>query len=406
MNHVPGNQKLVRSTNQQIILDVVRRQGPISRAALAKIVKLSVPSVSSNIEALIGRGIIREAGIEDVSTIGRPPIMLEFNRYYGYIIGIDLGGEDITVALGDLQGNIIAEKHLRISLEQKIARQLFENIIEQIRLLLEENGIDREQLKVIAAATPGIINKSTGYFDVAPRFAEWNKLNVEKMLEDNFGAKVIVMNDMNLVTIGESRFGAAIGYENVVTINVDVGIGAGLLINGKLYEGARLAAGELGYWVSRSSVDPETGQLVTTNLDTEISLHSLIQQVRKDLADGAQSELLGLCKRKLDKVDFAMFVKAVEMEDAYCLQKIREMIAALAPVIANISVFLDLELIIICGDAVQLGYTFIQPLREMVNKITPLMTTIVYSSLGSRAGISGGFSVALDYVMEQILLEG
>ena len=106
-----------RRVNRQRLLDAIRRHGPISRADLAKRTALSPPTVSGLVEELVTAvGLLREVGI-GASSGGRPPVLLEFNAEYGYLVGVDLGSRMLRVALTDLQGTVIARREERTNSE-------------------------------------------------------------------------------------------------------------------------------------------------------------------------------------------------------------------------------------------------------------------------------------------------
>ncbi len=405
MNGKAGNSKIIRSTNLSLITELVRQQGPISRADVAKILKLSAPSVSAIAEQLLAMGIVEEVGTRDLIGSGRPPIMLNFNQRYGYIIAIDLAGEKIRLAIGDLKGTIIVEDEVLFTVNSTITTDDFFAVINKMKQLLQQQQIPYEKVKAVCVGTPGIINKETGFFQAAPRYKEWDKINIRQLIEREFQSDVIVMNDINLSVTGESRYGAGKGFTNLLGINIDIGIGAGLIIEGRLYEGSRLAAGEVGYWVCNTPNFDEPSTLHTHYLDYQLSLHGLMGRVKMDLQNGQESKILDYCQNNVEKVTFEVFCKAVKDQDPYCLKKTKEMVQALSVVLANMSILLDLELIVIGGDIVKLGYAFIQPLRELVNGLVPLTTTIVFSELGERAGIYGGFAVSLDQVMGKLFVD-
>ncbi len=397
-----GNPKLIRSTNLSLITELVRKQGPISRADVAKILKLSAPSVSSITEHLLAMGIVEEVGTRDLVGSGRPPIMLSFNQYFGYIVAIDLAGDKIRLAVGDLQGNILIEGEVIFSFSSKIMKDDFFTVIEQIKQLLQQKNISSEKVKVVCVGTPGIINKETGFFQAAPRYKEWNNINIRQLMEQEFQSDVIVMNDINLSVIGESRYGAGKGFTNLLGINIDVGIGAGMIIEGKLYEGSRLAAGEVGYWVCDTPNHDEPESFHKHYLDYRLSLHALIGKVKQDLQNGQESKIVDYCQHNFEKITFEHFCKAVEAGDPYCLKMTKELVHSLSVVLVNMSLLLDLELIVIGGQITKLGYSFIQPLRELVNRMVPLTTTLVYSELGERSGIYGGFAISMEHVMDKL----
>jgi len=350
-------------------------------------------------------GIVEEVGTRDLVGSGRPPVMLSFNCNYGYIIVIDLAGDKIRLAIGDLMGNTIVRDEVQFALNANITSDDFFAVMSKIQDLLKQEGIPNEKVHVVCVGAPGIINKNTGYFQVAPRYKEWNEINIRQLIEREFQSDVIVMNDINLSVIGESRYGAGRGFTNLLGISIDVGIGAGMIIQGQLYEGSRLAAGEVGYWVCDTPNMDKPEDLHSYFLDYRLSLHGLIGRVKQDLENGQESKILDFCQHNLDKVTFEVFCRAVESQDPYCMKKTHEMVQALAVVLSNMSLLLDLELIVIGGEIIKLGYAFIQPLREMVNRLVPLTTTIVFSELGERSGIYGGFAVSMDHVLNKLFDE-
>ena len=136
MKKVLGNQRLVRITNQKLIIDAIRENGLISRAELSKLLKLSLPSVSSNIDRLIKQGLLVEVGEGD-SSGGRKPIMLEFNNNYGNIIGIDMAGMEVKVAVSNLKPEILAKMTFAIS-ENSNGEEILQILIEKVSEIISK----------------------------------------------------------------------------------------------------------------------------------------------------------------------------------------------------------------------------------------------------------------------------
>jgi N-acetylglucosamine repressor len=399
---VPGNQKLVRETNQKLIIDILRQGVPTSRADLAKQVNLSAPSISTNVDQLLERKIIKEIGAGDSILAGRKPMLLDFNREYGYIFGIDLSSEEIRVAVGDLLGNILEIEYVKLP-ERKIGTIILDKAIECIYSLMDKRNIEKDRIIVISIGTPGVINEETGELQMAPQFEGWDKLNVKKTLEKEFQTKIIIKNDINLAAIGESSYGIGKGYSNLIFISLDIGVGSGIIIDGSIYEGTRHAAGEIAYWVTSIEEMVNRKDSSFGSMESKISIPALVERVKNDIANGKQSRIYQLAGQNIDKIQFSTIKKAVSFEDEYSIEVIKEVSRFLALMIVNMSVLLDIELIIIGGEITELGYSFLQPIREALKNNTPLSTTVAYSQLGSKSVIYGSFVVALDYAFKHIL---
>lgn len=397
-----GNQRLIREINQNLIVEVIRKHGQMSRAELAKKLKLSAPSVSSNIEQLLKQGILREVGEGD-SIGGRRPILLEFNKDYGYIAGIDLSSEDMRIALGDLQGNILEIKHIFLP-EEKIGERILSQIIECLNTILDNQNIEKGNLKVIAIGTPGVIDEKSGTLQMAPQFKGWSQINIRKIIEEKFEAKVIIKNDMNMAAIGEYHYGAGRDLKNIIYISVDLGIGAGVILDGKLYEGQRVAAGEIGYWVTdpiKSKVKKEE----VGPLESKIAIPAIVKRIRSDLKKGQKTYIQNLIDGNPDKINFDTFRKAILKGDPYSISILKEITDYLGLAVANICILLDLDRIIFGGEITSLGDDFLDALKVTVDRLTPLPNDLVFSKLGKCSGIYGCFAVALEEFFDHIFVD-
>lgn len=125
----------------------------------------------------------------------------------------------------------------------------------------------RERLLAISIGTPGDIDRQTGYFLYAPRFEDCTKLNLHTIFQEAFGVDVLVKNDVNLATMGENLFGAGGGCRNMLYIALDYGIGSGMILDGRLFEGARGFSGEIGLWL----MDPQEPTSGTARIRCPIS---------------------------------------------------------------------------------------------------------------------------------------
>lgn len=399
MTKKAGNQQLVRKTNLKLILETVKKKGPISRAQLAKDLKLSAPSVSSNIEQLLKMDLLREVG-EGSSGGGRKPILLEFNKEYGYVIGVDLSSEHCQIALSDLVGNIITVEQFSLP-QGKEGQKIIEQLIGTIKNIFATYPQAQERLKVITVGTPGVIEPGADTVRLSPQFQGWDHLPVKQIISQDIHVPIILKNDINLAALGEARYGAGQNYHNLAYISVDIGIGAGIILQGKLFEGSKLAAGEIGYMLPGIDLFEEDFKGYGP-LESKASVPALLEQVKKALQEG-RTPLLSQWGLEPEKLTLELVRKALEQGDPGVQRIVERTAQYLALATANLQAVLDLELIIIGGEIRVLANPLLEKINELAGKIMPNKPQIIYSQLDNKAGIYGGVAVGLDYVFKHLI---
>ncbi|MCG3418107.1 ROK family transcriptional regulator [Oceanobacillus jordanicus] len=238
-----GTFQLMKSVNKSIILNKVRTAEPISRAQIAKETKLTPPTVSSIVKELLEEGIIRESSLGE-SQGGRKPTMLHINLDAFYVIGVDAGPQRVTSILTDLAGNIIhrADKELFTPITNEQFMGVLKDTISET---IEASNREKREMVGIGVAMHGVVNVETGTSLIAPNLNLKN-IPIKEELEKEFELDVKVENDARAMALGESWFGGH-GSASMVAVNIGHGVGAGLVINEKLYHGDRDIAGEIGH---------------------------------------------------------------------------------------------------------------------------------------------------------------
>lgn len=235
-----GTFKWMKSMNKSIILNKIRKDGPISRAQIARETNLTPPTVSSNVKELIEEQIVEESDIGQ-SQGGRKPTMLMINHQAFTIIGVDAGPESIECIEADLAGNVL--KRSKTTLELPITNQEF---IVALKSSIKEVLETDKQVVGIGVAMHGVVEVETGTSMYAPNLGLSN-IPIKKELEHAFGLEVKVENDARAMALGEYWFGNHGELESMLAVNIGSGVGAGLIIDGKLYHGASDIAGEIGH---------------------------------------------------------------------------------------------------------------------------------------------------------------
>src|SRR5262245_59460101 len=242
----PADLALMRELNERIVLGLLRQQGPISRAELARRSNLSRSTISSIIATLLAFDVVHETGIGN-SQGGRRPIMIEFNYQSGFVIGIELGNTTLTVLLTDLAATVLRRVHVPFDIT-KSPEACIAQVITQVNLVLKEARVNRAKIVGIGVGVPGPLAYASGRPVAPPVMPGWHNVPLRKLLEDALGMRVFVENDANLGALAEHRWGAARGYDNVAYLYLgSVGIGCGLILDGRLYRGDIGSAGEIGH---------------------------------------------------------------------------------------------------------------------------------------------------------------
>ena len=176
-----------------------------------------------------------------------------------YVIGADIGGTSLRLALADGAGRIVARwsgSTVGAGDAQAVVRMMRQGVDQ----LLSDTALPLKSVSAIAAGAPGITNADSGVVIATSYLMGWRQVPFSQMLESEFGVPASVDNDVNLAAIGEHNAGAAEGVDDFVFLAVGTGIGAGIVINGKLHRGTIWAAGEIGYMLvpgaSEAPVEP------------------------------------------------------------------------------------------------------------------------------------------------------
>lgn len=245
---------LMRELNRALVLQLIRREGRISRADIAKQTKLSRSTVSSIITDLIEDRLVNETGI-GTSKGGRRPIILEFNYQANYVLGMEVGTSAVTAIITDLNARICSRKQFPFDIIQgwQIGLPIIKRLIS---LTLNESPVGRGRLSAIGLGVPGPLDYRSGRTIAPPVMPGWDNVPLKDELQDTFQLPVSLDNDANLAAMAEFRWGAGQGARNMVYLYMaSTGIGAGLLIESSLYRGSIGSAGEIGH--TTLSIDAE-----------------------------------------------------------------------------------------------------------------------------------------------------
>ncbi len=307
-----------------------------------------------------------------------------------YFIGIDIGGTNISTGVVDETYKIVGRGKIKTG-SARPYEEVIKDIIESVNLAVEDAKINMEDVRWIGAGCPGTCNPDTGMVEYANNLG-WNNVPLLSDIEKAFEKKTYIENDANAAAYGEFLAGAAKGAKNAVVITLGTGVGAGIIINGKIFSGTNFAGGEIGHTVI--VID---GYQCTCGrkgcFETYASATGLVRMTREALEAHPESKLTQLVEAD-GRVSARTAFNAAKMLDEVGQAVVDRYIRALACGITNTINIFQPDILCIGGGVCNEGDRLIVPLKKLVaeqvySKNSSKNTEICVCSLGNDAGIIG-----------------
>ncbi len=373
----------MRGINRSAILELIRRESPISRTLIAERLNVSLPTVMRIVDELAEEDLVRPHGTKEWSG-GRRRSLLEFNADGHVVVGVDLGGTKMFGAIANLGGEILDENE--VPRHGTSGEKSYERLVEMIESLLHSPKIEGRRILGIGVGVPGITLHEKGIVVWAPSL-NWRDYPLRTKLSERFPLPVMVDNDVNLAALGELWFGAAQNTQNMVLIAIGTGIGAGIIVDGSLYRGFHEAAGEVGYLLpGRDFLGKRYDGFGA--LEGVASGAGIAELARRALKDQRPPEALAALVAE-DVFD------AARHGEPWAKAVIDTAIDYLAIMVGGITAFLDPELIVLGGGVARSADLLLDPILRRVEGTIPDLPRLVASTLGHRATVLGAITNVL-----------
>ncbi|MCJ7842241.1 ROK family transcriptional regulator [Lederbergia sp. NSJ-179] len=299
----------MKSLNRMIILNKIRTEGPISRASIAKQTKLTPPTVSKLVSELITSGLVLESE-QGESVGGRKPTMLVIDNTRFHIIGLDVGTKMVRAVLVDLSGFMIdkIESPIPLSISKDSLVKLIERTISKLLHLHK----DKEMIG-IGIGMHGVVDVTSGISLYAPGL-NLRDIPLKEALEKKFELLVKVDNDVRAMAFGEYWFSNGKKNDNMVIVNIGRGVGAGIVLNGKLFHGEHDLAGEIGHM----TIDLHGRRCSCGNYgcwETLISGPAIGKEAQQRIEEGRETILKDMVAENGEKLDGEFVYKAAMAGD-------------------------------------------------------------------------------------------
>ncbi len=383
------NQKYLRSKNKGRILKILMDEGPTSRADISKKLGLVRSTVSEISNEMIDFKLVNE-GKKVTGNVGKRPTLLSFNKNFLYFVAVVISPYGISVAICNLMGEIMAEE-TTIYPEDLNVQDILDATVEKINQLISKVDIDTSKISFISIGSPETFSKKTGKIKWAPYIRDWVGVDLKSFFESKFKVDTIMKDHVKLETLGE-QWKSFNNISNMIYLVITRGIGAGVVIDGKIREGQRGYLGEIAFLPISEKIEYQEIENQDKNLGYFESKCDVIR-INKLVEAYLKSK-----DKEVDIKDFSIIADLYNSNLEVSALINREIIKTMALGISTMIILLDPEIVVLNGEIVELGEEFLELLKSEVYKLTPYKRKIVFSKLRKKSGILGAIKNGLDWI--------
>ncbi|HEX4361023.1 MAG TPA: ROK family transcriptional regulator [Pseudonocardia sp.] len=395
---------VLREMNRRLLLDQLFLGGPATRPQLAKDAGLSLPTVIAALADLEHAGLVRPAGRTSTAH-GRPATRYWVNPSAGHAVGVDVGRDLLRLAVADLAGTQLAQLEVRNAARTSAA--LVDGIADAVASVAAAASIDPTAITHAVIGSPGVYDRSRGRVLYAANLPGWQRVGLAETLRRRLGTSLTVDNDANLAALGEHHYGAGQHSQHFVYAHVDVGVGVGLILGGRLYGGFSGAAGEVGYLpggvpepvivpggvvsggVVSGGVVPgggvaggaRRGARRFSTLEDNLASAAVLRYAREAGLTGC---------RTVEAV-----FEAARARSGPAGQVVQVVAAHLARLLASTAAFLDPELIVLGGAIGRQLDVLEAPTRAVLTQLGPMSPRLAVGALGAEAVVRGALATGV-----------
>ena len=366
---------------------------------ISKEINISVPKTTSLITELIEEGLISDYGKFD-STGGRKANLYGLIGDAGFILGVDVKKYYINIGLLNFKKQLINQKS-RITFKLDNTAESLNQLIQIIQNFIKEVGIKKDKILSLGINLSGRINHTKGY---SYTFFHFQEEPLSEIIQEKIGIKTYLENDSRAMAFGEFCNGEVNTEKNVLFVNLDYGIGLGILIDGKVYYGKSGFSGEFGHIpFFNNEIICHCGKKGC--LETEASGNALLRKFKEKIKLGSTSSVLKKNK-KVEDISLTDLILAAQNEDVLIIELLAELGENLGKGLAVLINVFNPELIIIGGTLSETGEYLKLPIKSSINKYSLSLvnadTELKLSKLGEKAGIIGACLLAKNKALSLI----
>lgn len=383
---------------KQKIIKLLYLNKALTNTEINKQIGLSTPKIIGLLNELKQEEIVEELGQAD-SSGGRRPVLYGLKKDALYTIGITINLYKTTIFIFDGTNESICDPViLRLDITKGIS--IIDEIAKKIQQLIDAQKIDKTKIIGAGIELPGLVN-----FDLGVSYTHLKtKTPLLHVFEEKLGFPAVIENDAKARTYAELKFGAAKNYKNALVLELDWGIGLGMIVNGKLYRGKNSLAGEFGHLPMT-----DNGVLCACGkqgcLETIASGTAIARMAREGIKSGKSSMLTKLVNEDIDKIEPKTVVQAANAGDQYSITILTNVGQWLGKSIAYLIQIFSPELIVISGRVSNAGQYILTPIQQAINiYCNPDLSKevkIQVTKLDKYAGVSGVTAMLMEKLMSK-----
>ncbi len=315
------------------------------------------------------------------------------------VLAIDLGGTKVRTAIISDKGEIIAEEYCP-TLADEGPEPVMGRILSGIDRVLTSGNVNSTQLHSISIAAAGAIDSRKGLITVSPNLPGWRDVPIRDIVKSKYEVTAFLVNDASAAALGEHRFGAGKGVNNLIYLTVSTGIGGGIIIDGKLYTGPSGSAGEIGHMI----IDvhgPECNCGRSGCLEAMASGTAVAREAIRRVREGEKSSLVEIVEGEIDNITAEKVSIAARDGDSLALDVISEAATYLGIGMVNLVNIFNPEMIVVGGGMSKMGELLLAPARQVVEEMAFELPAKVVHIVPARLGDENGLLGAAAFAFQQ-----
>jgi glucokinase-like ROK family protein len=386
MKHVTN-----KSERDKIVIEaVVRRFGPLSRVGIHDMTSLRPSTISALVHELMTEDRLREVGRSN-NRMGRKQVLLQLNEQYRQVLGIEFDDETILVTLTDLHPAIKSSLQEPAYLAGGSAG-LIQQLMDCTRRLLKRSKLDKNDLIGLGIADPGLVDARHGITLTSTTIDFWKDIHLKDIFEKEFGVPVLVESKTRARAIAERVLGVGEMVSDMIYVDYGAGIGAGLILEGRLVRGHGWSAGEFGHThIVQDGPACNCGSFGC--LEALIGANAVESKVRKAISEGGRSSVTASAEGDEGKITIWKILTAAAQGDKICLAIAEQIQNYLGLGLANLANLFNPSMIVLDRRLSLAGDNLLDQIARVIKRQALSQATedlsVQYARLGNDAGVLG-----------------
>lgn len=382
---------LKNKTRKRRIINYIDQNGETTITDLVQTLNISTPTVNILINELIADGLLKDCGKIN-SMLGRPASIYDLVAESCFFLGVDVKEYYVNIGLLDFKKNMVTT-NMRIPYILDNTTQSLDELISLISNFIQHAPVNPNNILSLCINLGGRIDTNSG---ISHSYFHFNEESLSSIVERHLSIRTFLENDSRAMAYGEFHKGLVKNEKNVLFLNLDYGLGMGILIEGKMYYGKSGFSGEIGHIpFFNNEIICHCGKKGC--LETEASGRALIRMFKEKIKQGQTSSIIDN-PEKLENIRLTDIIEAAQNEDMLSIDLLAEIGEKIGRGIAQLINIFNSEMVILGGTLLNTGDYIYLPIRSAINKYSLTLmnsdTKLFISQLGEKAGVLGGCLIA------------